>query len=101
MKSHRREAAAAAKQPVTSQPSTPTQETSAVPANYGYGMTVDYNIPIPDNVLTRDSPVVQQNIHLIDKLGRVPVMPVKLPAPLPKPVPSQVQIYPAPTIFSQ
>ena len=78
MKSHRREAAAAAaaaaKPPVSSQPSAPTQETPALPANYGYGMTVDYNIPIPDNVLNRDSPVVQQNIHLIDKLGRVPVM---------------------------
>ena len=75
VKSHRREAAAAAaaaKPPVSSQPSAPTQETPALPANYGYGMTVDYNIPIPDNVLTRDSPVVQQNIHLIDNRPHAP-----------------------------
>ena len=70
-------------------------ESKPLPPNYGYGMTGNFPIPIPENVLTRESPVVQQNMHLMDKLGRVPVMPVTLPAPLEKPTPSQALIWPA------
>ena len=69
-------------------------ESNPLPPNYGYGMTGNFSIPIPENVLTLESPVVQQNKHLMDKLGRVPVMPVTLPAPLEKPAPSQALIWP-------
>ena len=58
-------------------------------------MTINYTIPIPEKVLTRDSPVVKQNMHLINDLGRVPVIPVKLPHPLPPLTPSKAIIWPA------
>ena len=73
----------------------PVPASKPLPQNYGYGMTGNFSIPIPEKVLTRDSPVVQQNMHLMDKLGRVPVMPVNLPAPLEKPTPGQAIIWPA------